>query len=371
MPKIFEIFGYPIDDASFEANENRRAAKCPFMGRDCDGGGNRYSSNITIKGNEALEAFFGNREKVCAGVCSIQTSPETSPWIVCPRRLLVLGREAAGKRVFQRQTEEQVLQLLDYEPGTRLGIWPEVKLKYEEEVEGIRKTFDYTFDYILMPLAHVSLESLEQAIGVSGKRLLPLFQKGGYTIRLQDPEHFIEDCPTGIPNIIEIMTSSTSGGNKDKGTTISGAFQDAILGRSHRGPGINYRQVWARMVSQLIVKSEVALGWNGKAIWVVQDVLVDYISRSTGLNVHKFVSEHTSEVNMLSFSFNEAFRNSAGVIELSNGKLFAGPISHNEINHQPIAPGFQDMVRTPVRPSLRRLIETLAQRKPVNEVVVP
>ncbi|MGI9057395.1 MAG: hypothetical protein ACR2H5_02350, partial [Ktedonobacteraceae bacterium] len=50
-------------------------------------------------------------------------------------------------------------------------------------------------------------------------------------------------------NIIEIMTSSTSGGNKDKGTTISGAFQDAILGRSHRGPDINYRQVWARMVS--------------------------------------------------------------------------------------------------------------------------
>jgi hypothetical protein len=33
------------------------------------------------------------------------------------------------------------------------------------------------------------------------------------------------------------------------------------------------------MVSQLVVKSEVALGWNGKAIWVVQDTLADYISK--------------------------------------------------------------------------------------------
>src|SRR5437764_6090465 len=107
MPRIFEIFGYPIDNTSPEATEGRRAARCPFMGRECDGGGNRYSSNVVVQGNEALEAFFGNREKVCADVCSVQLSISASPWIVCPRRLLVLGREAAGKRVFQRQTEEQ------------------------------------------------------------------------------------------------------------------------------------------------------------------------------------------------------------------------------------------------------------------------
>lgn len=262
MSKIFEIFGYPVNDRSLEAEESRRTARCPFMGQERDGGGNRYSSSVVVKGNQALEDFFGSREKVAAGVCSIQLHDDASPWIVCPIRLLVLGRQTAGTRVYQQKTEQQVLQLLDYEPGTRLGVWPEVKLKYEEEVNGIRKTFDYTFDYILMPVGP-------------------------------------EDAPYGIPSIIEIMTSSTSGGNKDKGTTISNAFKDAITGQSHRGPGINYRQIWARMLSQLIVKSEVALGWHGKAIWVVQDTLIDYISRSTALNIRDFASEHVSEVNML------------------------------------------------------------------------
>jgi len=44
------------------------------------------------------------------------------------------------------------------------------------------------------------------------------------------------------------------------------AFEDAVLGKPHQGPGINYRQVWARMVSQLVVKSEVGLAWGGKTI---------------------------------------------------------------------------------------------------------
>lgn len=353
MPKIFEIFGYPVDDTSPEATECRRAARCPFMGRECDGGGNRYASNVGIHGNEALEAFFGNREKVCAGVCSIQLSVDAPPWIVCPRRLLVLGREAAGARVYQRHTELQILRLLDYAPGTRLGVWPEVKLKYEEEVNEVRKTFDYIFDYILMPLARISLAEVERTTGVSWKTMLLLFKRGGYTLTGQGTEWYIEDGPDGIPSIIEIMTSSTSGGNKDKGTTISAAFKDAILGRTQRGPGINYRQVWARMVSQLIVKSEVALGWKGKAVWVVQNVLVDYISRSTALNIRDFASEHSSEVNMLSFSYGEAFKNSVGVIELAEGQLFSGPISVDEQERPNLMPNFQDMIRTPTRPSLR------------------
>lgn len=379
MPKIFEVFGYPVDDISFEAVENRRRARCPFMGRECDGGGNRYSSSVTVGDNPLLAAFFQGREKVCAGVCSIQMEKDAPPWIVCPRRLLVLGREAAGKRVYQKKTEEQVLSLLGYEPGIRLGIWPEVKIKYEQEIDGIRKTFDYTFDYILMPLARLSHKDVEQMTDRSWKTLLPLFRKGQYTITLQGTDYYIEDCPFSIPSVIEIMTSSTSGGNKDKGTTISAAFKDVILGKAHTGPGINYRQVWARMVSQLVVKSEVALGWNGKAIWVVQDTLVDYISRSTALDIRKLASHHVSEVNMLSFSYGEAFKTPISVLELSDGQLFAGLISDEQ--EEMVAPqntegpattySFQDIIRAPVRPSLRRLIEVLAQRKPTNEVVTP
>lgn len=87
-----------------------------------------------VKGNLPLEAFFGNREKVCAGVCSLQLAKDTPPWIVCPRRLLVLGREAAGTRVFQKKSEEQTLKLLGYASGTRLGVWPEVKIKVTAQV---------------------------------------------------------------------------------------------------------------------------------------------------------------------------------------------------------------------------------------------
>jgi len=350
------------------------------MGRDCDGGGNRYLSSIAVKGNPSLEVFFGNREKVCAGVCSLQLGDNTPPWIVCPRRLLVLGREAVGTRIYQKKTEEQTLKLLGYASGTRLGVWPEVKIKYEEDVDGVRKTFDYTFDYILMPLAPLHQTEIEQITGKSWGKLQALFKKGGYAISIQGDEVSVADCPSGIPSIIEIMTSSTSGGNKDKGTTISAAFRDAIEGRPYNGPGINYRQVWARMVSQLIVKSEVALAWKGKAIWVVQDTLVDYISKSTALNIRKLSTEQTSEVNMLSFSYGDAFRNPQSVIELSNGQLFAGLITSDKPESQ-IAPddseepattqSFHDIIRVPLRPSLSRLIETLAQRKPGNEVIAP
>ncbi len=350
------------------------------MGRDCDGGGNRYLSSIVVKGNSSLEAFFGNREKVCAGVCSLQLAKDTPPWIVCPRRLLVLGRDVAGTRIYQKKTEEQTLKLLRYESGTRLGVWPEVKIKYEEDVDGIRKTFDYTFDYILMPLARLHQTDIERITGKPWGKLQSLFKKGGYTISTQGDDVYIEDCPSGIPCIVEIMTSSTSGGNKVKGTTISTAFKEAIEGRSYSGPGINYRQVWARMVSQLIVKSEVALAWNGKAIWVVQDALVDYISKSTALNIHKLSSDQTSEVNMLSFSYGEAFRNPQSVIELSDGHLFAGLITADkpeellapDDSEEPVTTqSFHDILRAPLRPSLARLIETLAQRKTGNEVIAP
>ena len=60
---------------------------------------------------------------------------------------------------------------------------------------------------------------------------------------------------------------------------MKNAFCDAVLYAAglldERGqsPGVNIRQVWARMASQLIVKSEIANEWGGSAIWVVQDAL--------------------------------------------------------------------------------------------------
>ena len=297
------------------------------MGRDCDGGGNRYLSQIQLTANHSLKSSYPNREALAAGVCSIQVARSAAPWIVCPRRLLVLGRERAGERVHQKSSEAKTLTTLGYPSGTKLGVWPEVKMKYVTDVDGVEVSIDYSFDYILMPLAQVSQLEVEAITGLSWIQARRNFESGGYTIAKRGEEYFIEDCPIGAPSVIEIMTSSTSGGNKNRRSTIPMAFEDAMLGKPHLAPGINYRQVWARMASQLIAKSEIALSWNGKTIWVVQDVLVDYISKTTALNVRQFLATHTNEVNLLSFSYGEKYKQESGVIELPNADLFAGPIS--------------------------------------------
>ncbi len=366
MPKIFEIFGYPVSVQNKGAVKSRNNAHCPFMGGDCDGGGNRYLSQVDLTKNKELQKYFPDLSKVPAGVCSIQLNENESPWVVCPRRLLVLGRENAVARNYQDVAEKEVLRLLSYPTGTRLGVWSEVKLKFDERNNGIKKSFDYTFDYIIMPIGQVSQTVLENQLG-DWKLWRKKFENGGYSIARRNGIDFIEDCPLGIPNIIEIMTSSTSGGNKTKRTTIPQAFEDAILGKPHDAPSINKRQVWARMVSQLIVKSEVAMNWGGNALWLIQDNLAEYISASTALNLKNFLANATSEVNMLSFSYGDQYKNPSGIINLRDHQLFAGNISSGskEIKR----PSFQDMIRTPIKPDLKRLVARLAESTPVNQIV--
>ena len=82
------------------------------------------------------------------------------------------------------------------------------------------------------------------------------------------------------------MTSNTSdGGNKTERSCIPQTFEDCMLGNKHKAPCINFRQVWARIASQLIVKSQAAIAWGRKTIWVLQDILANYISSSTALDL--------------------------------------------------------------------------------------
>src|SRR5271165_6159279 len=95
MPRIFEIFSYPITDASAEAQQARRTGRCGFMARDCDGGGNRYSSELNLESHPELAAVLNlpaERETIAAGICSIKLTLDGPPWVVCPRRLLALSR---------------------------------------------------------------------------------------------------------------------------------------------------------------------------------------------------------------------------------------------------------------------------------------
>lgn len=277
MSKIFELFGYPLSENSLEAQETRKKALCPFMGSECDGGGNRYLSSVNLKNNAELAVFFDNLESVPAGICSLQLQPSQSPWIVCPRRLFFLAKSSAGQWLKQRFSEQLLLAYSGYAPDTVLGIWSELRISYQQK----QKSFQYTFDYVLIPLASLDQHQIESATNRECSKIRRQVELSGYALARRNGLDYVDNFPVGEPLIVEVMTSSTSGGNKDKRTTIPMAFGDALMGRPHTGPGINYRQVWARMVSQLIVKSEAALAWGGKTIWVLQDLLVDYISSTT------------------------------------------------------------------------------------------
>ena len=316
MPKIYELFGYPIINNSFEVCESRRMAFCPFMLAKCDGGGNRFQSEINLSTHSELQKFFSELEKVPSGICSIQLRDDTPPWIICPRRLFY------PQQVTKNEIQKVLMSNLNFPKRTQIGVWSEVKIKYKANNSRI---FDYTFDYILMPL--------------------------------------VENLPVGSPVIVEIMTSSTSGGNKKIRSTIPQAFEDCILGKNHMAPGINYRQVWARMTSQLLVKSQVAMTWGGKAVWLIQDLLADYISSTTALNLNNFISKQMNEVNILSFTYDD-YKNpiSNETVLLKTSALYAGAIHSSE----EIRPCFQDIILASVCPPRHVLISTLSKKSCIN-----
>lgn len=370
MPKIYELLGYPVNDNSPEVVESRKRAFCPFISDMCDGGGNRFMSDIDLREHNELKALFSGLTRVPSGVCSIQISDDTAPWIICPRRLLYMGRKA-DSAVLRGETQTRLLEKCGFPKGTEIGIWAEAKVKYTNDSEdNDTSAFDYTFDYVLMPLGQTSQEQAIAASGIEWGVLQKYLRDSGHTFARRNGEIYIEDFPVGTPVIVEVMTSSTSGGNKKKRSCIPQAFEDCMLGKPHLAPGINYRQVWARMASQLIVKSQAAMAWDGKTIWVLQDLLAEYISSSTALDLHKFITEYTDEVNILAFSYGENYKHpqNSQTVSLDNSVLYAGPIrAENSGDPQPC---FQDIVLASVCPPRSVLVAALSKKTMANRLTV-
>lgn len=328
--RIYELFGYLASDRGEEATNCRRQCKCPFTNEECDGGGNRYQSFLTLsprKDRELVEFFNGRTANIPAGVCSLCTSD--CVWIVCPRRLFVLdqGAEHTAHEAFCEDL------LRKYSPeivSEKVGVWSEVKIKYSEgasqDDEDSEKSFDYTFDYIVCPTHPKALSEIAERQDITEKKLESALSKNGYTLARRNGATYVEEYPDGKPLVIEVMTSSTSGGNKAKGTTIQNAFREAILGRPQDAPGINYRQIWARMVSQLIVKSQIGKAWGGQTIWVLQDALANYISKTTDLNLRKLISQALKEVNILTLRYHDERHAGVGTQPLEVDNLYAGQI---------------------------------------------
>ena len=252
------------------------------------------------------------------GVCSVHfpnsgDDDTGTDWAVCPRRLLSF--ESRHFSDSQRALAKRVLQLAGFHKGDRIRVWSEIRL-YDREM-GV----DYRMDYVLRK----------------------------------------DDDP---PVIVEVMTASTSGGNRRKRTDIRSAFSDAVLYENGlipelgQSPGVNARQVWARMLSQMIVKSEIANEWGGCAIWIVQDSLRDYIKRSTGLNLDALLSAdwQPNEVNLISANINDP----------EDIELYAGPI-RPEGN---AATFWLELPTSPGVPRMESLTERLTDTTVIAELTV-
>lgn len=149
------------------------------------------------------------------------------------------------------------------------------------------------------------------------------------------------------------MTASTSGGNRSARTDIKSAFCDAVLHavgtipEKRQSPGVNIRQVWARMASQLVVKSQIVNAWGGRTIWIVQDTLAEYMAGNTGIQLERLKSDdwQLGEVNVLS----------SNITEPDDLTLYSGPVHASsgkacwaELLNTPALPKF-DVIRAKLR----------------------
>ena len=284
-----------------------------MAGKQCDGGGNRDMARWPAS-DQPLAPFFdqsvGQKDGyIPCGVCSIFN---TRSWAVCPRRLLTLDAQKPSPE--QRHLLELVLRLAGFNAGAVVRIWSEITVVFNTEDERL----NYRLDYVLK-------------------------------------------AESGPPVIVEIMTASTSGGNKRKRTDIQSAFCDAVLyaegnvPKRGRSPGVNTRQVWARMASQLVVKSQIANAWGGLTIWVVQDALLDYIRSNTGLRLDDLHSPNwqTGEVNVVSASIDDP----------ESVHLYSGPVTsqHGEAC-------WAELLNTPIVPSVDILHDKLVDANAIAEI---
>jgi hypothetical protein len=363
MSKIFELYGYRLNCWNDEAETNMKKVFCPFMNTECDGGGNRYLSAINLKSNPKLQKKIPNKNIIQAGVCSLQIYENQQPWIVCPRRLFSLKNGNLSK--YQSAIRKKLSEYSGLKKEKFYKVWSEVKIKTELSNEDDEmKIFDYTFDYIISGISRKKIADISTLLAISPDLIKKTAEKNGYTIAHRNSEYWIDDFPSDPLIILEVMTSSTSGGDKKKRTQIGMACEDAIVnGMNHNAPGINYRQVWARMISQLIVKSQVALSWDSHTIWLVQDVLADYISKSTALVLPEYLSEKLNEVNILSIGYGNLANNKKSVLELKETKLFSGPISKNNGNN---SKGFIDIVKIGAPPPKNQIWKSLLNKNPLG-----
>lgn len=306
MPTIFDLFGFPLDDRSQAAESVRKAIRCPFMDDVCDGGGNRYQTTIPLTPSEPLTKYFNpGIERVVPGVCSILAGADT--WVVCPRRLLAARHTGEGLppvNHFLQNYERDLLLSAGLPQRVNLGLWSEVALKQQVDDADI----NYHFDYVAAPLVTSTLDRTLRELGLTEQQidaeigsLVDSAKKNDYYAKgVRNPSTVPITLPDiSTPYILEVMTASTSGSDTASGTDMRSAFRNAILESDHTSPGINKRQVWGRMVTQLFAKTALAHAWGGRTVWIIQDELLRNIELTTRLKTTSVPNQPGKNISLV------------------------------------------------------------------------
>jgi hypothetical protein len=280
MATIAELFGVAVarcDDPETPTltvpHENWQKRYCPFTEKTCDVTANRAdrahldlnSRSVSESDRKQISNLYKD-DPIPLAICSLLTKRQNEklyrPWIVCPKRLLDLRGPAP-------RISPELRQAIPIAPGTPVRCWWEVKFRSRDPASS--GFFEYTFDYLVIPY---------------------------------------DGRPIGPPYIIEIMTSSTRGGG------LTEHMLDVLLLRPQRrlrdhvdSPYTpNYRQVFERMLGQFFAKSEIAAAWGGRAVWLVQDVLVEYIEQTTNFESANYEDSDVGNVFLLVYRMAEEAR---------------------------------------------------------------
>lgn len=365
MPTIYEIFGKPITITSQEEISARKAALCPFTKSKCDGGGNRHQTRIKLTNTHKLRPYFDNDiTSVIPGVCSIDYGTEA--WVVCPRRLLGFKHDLADlpKVNFSlHKHEEAILRAAKFPTGVDIGIWPEVYLRHDDD----NSVVNYHFDFVAAPIfrdikarrvfTDYDIDNTEEK-----EEIVKCANTGKWTRGRYSEDMIISIVPDlRSPIIIEIMTASTSGSDTEAGTDIGSAFTLSILGENHQSPGINKRQVWGRMATQLFAKSALAEAWGGETLWVVQDQLLRNIELTTKLSLDEKSVTERGNINFISMTYDHPEKEIGGIYlktvsRKEAGMSFLGNNTAVDILLPKVYPSKKELLKAMLRRNLAAII---------------
>lgn len=221
--EVAEIFGYPAYANDAEALQTRSRYLCPFQKEKS---GTLRNCN-KLSQHSLFDKF--NQTGVPFGACSVwhkaRNEKEYRPHIICPARFLQSHAIFNDAKLILRNWRSSSHYIVIREVNLALG----------------------RLDYVLVNYDTASAE-------------------------------IVDTC------ILEVMAVSTT----TTGDIIRSMFERLGIQKAAKKTykyGINYRQVVSRMLIQLVAKSHAADVWNARMVWAIQDVLYDYMQRSTKLEL--------------------------------------------------------------------------------------